>query len=63
MPPIPGAASDSRPVTRRLAISSFGGGRPPVGGGRSFDRGGSGGGPTKRGGKDGLRVNREIRAP
>lgn len=51
-------------VTRRLAISTFGGSRPTGGGGgggggRAFDRDR---GP-KRGGKDGLRVNREIRAP
>lgn len=54
-------------VTRRLAISSFGGSRPPFSGGGagrggSFDRDRDRGGP-KRGGKDGLRVNREIRAP
>jgi len=48
-------------VTRRPAISSIGGGRPPLGGGRSFDRDRDR--APKRGGKDGLRVNREIRAP
>jgi translation initiation factor IF-3 len=54
---------ETKTVTRRLEISNFGGGgsRPPAGGGRSFDKDRDRG--QKRPGKDGLRVNREIRAP
>ncbi len=57
-----------RNITRRLAIKSFNSSRPAgassggsSGGSRSF--GGGGGGAPKKGGKDSLRINREIRAP